>query len=81
MRYGFGTLSSPSPPGTVSFKPPAEPRQVRYAGHHRRCGSSACVVWMAGPSLPGVRRQAGPWTMTCDWHPVSLDCPWGELNP
>ncbi|QES04644.1 hypothetical protein DEJ44_02825 [Streptomyces venezuelae] len=77
----LAALVSASPPGTVPLTPPAEPRQVRYAGRFRRYGRPASGVWTAETvGCPACGGKDGPWTVTCDWRLISLGCPCGAVT-
>ncbi|KUH38253.1 hypothetical protein ATE80_13780 [Streptomyces kanasensis] len=77
----FAVLASASPPETVPVMPPVDPWQVRYAGRFRRYGRPAFGVWTAETvGCPACGAQAGPWTVTCDWHLISLGCPCGAVT-
>ncbi|MFB9515667.1 hypothetical protein [Streptomyces purpureus] len=77
----FTELASTSPSGTIPLTPPVEPWQVRYAGRFRRHGRPAPEVWTAETIVcSACGGKAGPWTVTCDWHQVSLGCPCGVVT-
>ncbi|CAM5306544.1 hypothetical protein SAVIM338S_00531 [Streptomyces avidinii] len=74
-------VTAASPPGIPPLTPPVEPWQVPYTGRFRRHGRPSPGVWTAETvGCPGCGGTAGPWTVTCDWHLITLGCPCGVTN-
>ncbi|MES5825397.1 hypothetical protein [Streptomyces sp. RG80] len=79
----FAVLASTRPPGAVPIPltPPVEPWEIRYAGRFRRYGRPTSGVWTAETvACPACGGKDGPWTVTCDWHLISLGCPCGVVT-
>ncbi|MFG3045944.1 hypothetical protein ACGFZR_13580 [Streptomyces sp. NPDC048241] len=77
----FASLAAPSPPGDVPRTPAAVPWNVRHTGRFRHYERPARDVWTAETVRCAQCAQAdGPWTVACDWHQVTLECPCGLVT-